>query len=157
MRTTVRAGKTTRRSHGMWYEWNMTPRNDIIELLSRQDWPEDCVVWPHSPSTRYGRVFWEGKQQTVHRLTYEACRGPLGSLHIDHLCKEQRCCNPLHLEAVTASENARRRNADVTHCPYGHEYTEENTHLYPTKKGHTQRCCRACGRRRTAEWRTNIT
>lgn len=32
-------------------------------------------------------------------------------LEIDHLCVEAACCNPDHLEVVTASENCRRREA----------------------------------------------
>lgn len=32
-------------------------------------------------------------------------------LELDHLCGEQWCCNPDHLELVTGSENCRRRDA----------------------------------------------
>ncbi len=29
-------------------------------------------------------------------------------------------------------------------CPYGHEYTPENTYLYVDKKGHKQKRCKVC-------------
>lgn len=45
----------------------------------------------------------------VHRLMYEAFRGPIpDGLHLDHLCRVRECCNPDHLEAVTQAENNRR-------------------------------------------------
>lgn len=89
----------------------------------------------------------------VHRLVYTDCFGPIPEgLDLDHLCRTPACCNPLHLEPVTKSENARRQwaatgnprsfaglNAAKTHCPYGHEYTPENTRL---KQG--RRYCRTC-------------
>jgi hypothetical protein len=32
--------------------------------------------------------------------------GTIGDkLQIDHLCRNRRCCNPKHLQMVTASEN----------------------------------------------------
>lgn len=33
-------------------------------------------------------------------------------LELDHLCREQWCCNFDHLEVVTGSENCRRRNEE---------------------------------------------
>jgi hypothetical protein len=32
--------------------------------------------------------------------------GSIGDkLQIDHLCRNRRCCNPVHLEMISASEN----------------------------------------------------
>lgn len=56
--------------------------------------------------------------------------------------------NPEHLEPVTPAENARRAAAAVTHCPKGHEYTEENTYLRPDT-GH--RLCKRCRREANRE------
>lgn len=76
----------------------------------------------------------------VHRLSFSVFVGPIQSgLQIDHLCRTPCCCNPIHLEAVTPSTNVtrglgpqrlRERHAAITHCPHGHEYTEENTRHY---------------------------
>jgi group I intron endonuclease len=41
----------------------------------------------------------------------------------------------------------RARAALITHCPYGHEYTEANTHI--NKKG--KRICRACAAERVSK------
>ena len=89
----------------------------------------------------------------VHRLVLEAFVGP---------CPEgmegcHRDDNPTnnHIENLrwdTHSENTldRVRNgihhlANKTHCPYGHEYTPENTYIIPSSGG---RVCRECTRLR---------
>jgi hypothetical protein len=55
----------------------------------------------------------------VHRVAYELwVEQPIPKgLQIQHLCNERLCCNPAHLVAGTASENARhminrRRNGN---------------------------------------------
>ena len=100
-----------------------------------------------------------GVQRTLraHRLTYEAVNGPIPEgLECDHLCRVRRCCNPVHIEAVTrkvnlnrgdVAETQRRRHAAVTHCPQGHEYTPSNTLLWQ-KDGVLSRRCRTCERER---------
>lgn len=87
------------------------------------------------------------KKTSPHRFAYEHYIGliPEG-YEIDHLCKNRSCCNPEHLEAITAQENRIRRNADQTHCKHGHEFTEENTRISNGK-----RVCRACIARRVKE------
>ena len=86
----------------------------------------------------------------AHRWSYEYAYGPIPEgLVIDHLCRNESCVNPDHLEAVTAGENQRRgdtsRNGYIngniykTHCLNGHEFTSENTYL---SQGH--RKCRTC-------------
>lgn len=45
----------------------------------------------------------------VHRWAYEHFIGPIPEgHHIDHLCRNRRCCKPTHLEPVTQAENNRR-------------------------------------------------
>lgn len=45
----------------------------------------------------------------VHRLSYEAFKGPVpdGAV-IDHVCRNTLCYNPDHLEAVSQKENVLR-------------------------------------------------
>ena len=120
-----------------------------------------CIYPANKPNdTGYVRVSWQGPdgrkvQMPVHRLEWERANGrpvPEG-LEIVHLCNNRRCCNPEHLEAVTASENILRssrrdgtqRNIRKTECPQGHPYSEANTYIVP-KTGKRQ--CRTCNRDR---------
>lgn len=91
----------------------------------------------------------------AHRWSYEFFRGEIPSgLVIDHLCRNRRCVNPDHLEAVSTRTNLLRgvgivaQHATKTHCVNGHEFTPENT---TTRADHAgARRCRACMRREAA-------
>jgi hypothetical protein len=50
------------------------------------------------------------------RLAYTALRGAIPAGHeCDHLCKNKRCLNPYHLEAVIPSVNRRRNRIAAQH------------------------------------------
>lgn len=78
----------------------------------------------------YAKILLDGPQPktvAVHRITYEAAKGPIpAGLQVDHLCRVRCCVNPAHLEAVSHHENQLRgfgwsgRNARKTHCRNGH-------------------------------------
>jgi hypothetical protein len=106
-----------------------------------------CWEWSGADSgTGYGIVGWDGQKYRVHRLAYELTKGPIpDGLVIDHLCRNRRCCNPDHLEAVTQRENTRRWADAIKACPSGHPYTDGNRVL---KKNGT-RICRECHRQRS--------
>jgi hypothetical protein len=54
-------------------------------------------------------------KQLAHRASVETFRGiPLPRresrhLHVDHRCRNHACCNPYHLDVVSAGENNRRK------------------------------------------------
>lgn len=131
--------------------------------------PDDCWPWLASKSKNgYGNIGkggWHGGLVKAHRAVYELVIGPIPDGYVvDHTCHKKDscsagvdcphrgCCNPAHLEAVTPAVNTERGNSgkslrERTHCPRGHEYTEENTRRYQSGK-YISRSCRACGRAR---------
>ena len=109
-------------------------RPAIERLLPRLKFrPSGCLEWTGPVfASGYGtmNVDPEGTKMGVHRVAYEVAKGPIPKgLVIDHLCKNPRCCNAAHMEAVTTRENVRRRTGgrDSASCAHGHPRTPENT------------------------------
>jgi len=104
----------------------------------------------------YGVARKSGIGYLAHRVAYTIFKEPIPEGYtLDHLCRNKPCCNPDHLEVVTASENRRRGRHQplVTHCKYGHEYTPENI-VYQTSKGRRTRFCRICRAERFRKYRS---
>ncbi|MBS7810504.1 HNH endonuclease signature motif containing protein [Roseococcus pinisoli] len=60
----------------------------------------------------YGRAWHKGREPVAHRAVYEELVGPIApGLVLDHRCRTRCCCNPAHLEAVTARTNTHRGEA----------------------------------------------
>jgi len=58
----------------------------------------------------YGWTKVKGRAMFAHRFHYEEVKGPVPEgLELDHLCRNGACVNPDHLEAVSHTENIRRR------------------------------------------------
>lgn len=101
----------------------------------------------------YMQLWFDGKMVMAHRYCWELVNGPIqNDLEIDHCCRNRACVNVAHLRIVTQEVNKTENsispwalNGLKTHCPAGHEYTEENIYRY---KG--RRHCRTCRRLRRA-------
>jgi len=90
-----------------------TPNSEkIARALSNyavEDHGHSTPCWIFQCTTVYGVVALDRRGVPAHRLFYERHVGPIPEgLHIDHLCRQKRCVNPAHLEAVTCKENVRR-------------------------------------------------
>jgi hypothetical protein len=88
---------------------------------------DTCWLWTAS---RCGKgLYGQFRGDLAHRVSYRLAKDeiPVG-LEIDHLCRVKLCVNPLHLEAVTSSENKRRAapfNLKQV-CKHGHAMNGEN-------------------------------
>lgn len=104
---------------------------------------EACWVWESHAKGLYVEIRVNKKRQGVHRHVYEMLCGPIPKgLTIDHLCRNERCVRPSHLEAVPQGVNSLRGfglhgvNARKVRCPKGHP-------LPPYKPGFG-RTCQVC-------------
>jgi hypothetical protein len=122
------------------------------------DTPEGCWEWTGAITSKgYGSIGHEGRRLSSHRLSYELLVGEIpDGLHLDHLCRNRKCCNPEHLEPVPQRTNTLRgvsfaaENAVKTHCRHGHEYTEANTYVDSRGSRSCKTCRQASHRKRAA-------
>ena len=82
-----------------------------------------CWLWTGTTQKGYGAYRPAGKVHRymlrAHRYAYQRMRGPIPpNQELDHLCRQKRCVNPDHLEAVSHLVNVRRgdRVRRDTHC-----------------------------------------
>lgn len=134
---------------------------DVLEKLSAQMsvTPDGCFEWcGYDNGVGYGLVYHDGKNRLTHRLAYSEFVGEIPhGYDIDHLCRNTRCFNPDHLEAVTHRENVLRgvgwsaTRAAQTHCLRDHEFSVANT----AYKANGTRRCRACAAAHEKRYRAN--
>ena len=117
-----------------------------------------CIEWIGGLDRRgYGKR-WnpaKGRMDNAHRMAWEERyqQSAASSVRIDHLCRNPRCINPDHLEAVSQSENNLRGLGAMPRqfCPSGHAKTAENTNTSGGK-----RTCRICERGRKRRYKAKI-
>lgn len=121
---------------------------------------DSCWHWTGALSAGGYGTFHDGeKTVSAHRYSYSKMSGPVPpGMQLDHLCRNRHCVNPNHLEPVSPRENTLRgispaaENAKKDRCPRGHEYTVDDTYLYP-RGG---RFCRECRRNESRPQRRAI-
>jgi hypothetical protein len=95
----------------------------------------------------YGQFSLHGRKTRSHRISFTAANGQIPEGHVpDHLCTNTWCQNPLHMEAVTLSENTRRNFERKRECNHGHELKLGNIYTQHNSDGSFRRCCLTCRR-----------
>jgi hypothetical protein len=141
--------------------WRKVDRNGpvTVESLGR------CWQWLGGSSTGYGKHSPEpGVIEYAHRFAYRLLVGPIPEgLQLDHLCRNQMCVRPEHLEPVTQRTNMLRGvgpaaiNAAKTHCPKGHPLSGENVYAHVVRAtGTPGRRCKACNTEAAREYRARL-
>ena len=139
---------------------------DFFQKL-KPDPETGCLLWTGPVCNfGYGTLCINYVQFKAHRWAI----GPtLGKHRTAHTCGNKLCCNPQHIclahppkppkQPKPAKQPIQRDpapesghfNRQKTHCPYGHPYSVENTHVKLATNGTRQRQCRTCKRRRSKE------
>ena len=69
----------------------------------------DCIVWGgRIGKSGYGFFYYAGKKILAHRFAFAMINKYWPKHTLDHLCRNKRCINTVHLEDITAKEHGKR-------------------------------------------------
>lgn len=82
---------------------------------------EECWNWTGCIVHKYGQIKINGRPRFAHRVSMLIATGkwPSTGEVTDHLCGNQRCVNPLHLEITTQAQNLRRARTAALEARHG--------------------------------------
>ena len=102
----------------------------------------DCWLWTRATDKDgYGVFSVDGKYIRAHRYIWQLHYGSIPEgINIHHRCKNPACVNIVHMLALSPRQHKQLHMSEITHCPQGHEYTQENTYIRPNGN----RNCRTC-------------
>lgn len=138
-------------------------RMPTVEGVLRNIWPrikvgDGCWEWTGSVTNDgyAGSVPVNGmsgplrERYLPHRLMFQLFKWDIPEgLTIDHICKNRRCLNPDHMEAVNIAENLRRAHKRA-YCYRGHPQVPENRYIVMVY-GKPRERCKPCIKSRTEE------
>lgn len=139
---------------GDYGEHNPLSRLSERELFDRHvdksAGPSACWPWTGAINRGTGYGVFQSKSTTIaHRFAYGQV--PSGMV-IDHLCRNKRCVNPLHLEAVTQRVNMLRGEAPAAKS-VRHQLCQRGLHrLDIAGSRNSEGRCRECVNARMRAW-----
>ena len=110
----------------------------VVPGLADHCWDWDGNVNKHDND----RPVWDGVN-AARAIWFELYGEPPEGFHVEHICENRACVNPLHLDAVHPDVNYARLR--IEKCKRGHEMTEGNIcNGGKTPLGKPKRKCRTC-------------
>ena len=95
----------------------------FVRFVHKVAFAGECWLWTGAtpiPGHQYGQFRDEHSNRVqAHRWSYEFFVGPIpDGLYVDHLCRNEACVNPQHLQPVTLQENC-LRGSHIVPCVHG--------------------------------------
>ena len=100
----VQVREWCKRHYQAWYRsQKFVNVRQFWSLVDKSAGNESCWLWLGA-SNDHGYGVYRGRG--AHRVAYEiANNAELGRLHVDHVCHQTKCVNPIHLRPVTHKQN----------------------------------------------------
>lgn len=106
-----------------------------LQVIEDKIVPNDTGCWifiGNRDSGSYGRVRWNGPMTYVHRIYWEAHKGPIPEkMMVLHKCDNPSCCNPEHLFLGNNTDNM----LDMHAKGRGNDFRGENHPLASLRTG----------------------